>query len=104
MKESEKLALRITRREVQGAKIDRALFFKESMRLAHEVNNERIRREEAQVHPPRPPKDEFPREKGLNVSSKKVSCRFLFGILITTNVIATAVYCYYILNLFELVN
>jgi hypothetical protein len=31
MRESEKLALRIIRREVQGAKIDSALFFKEAI-------------------------------------------------------------------------
>ena len=104
MKESEKLAITIIQREVQGAKIDSALFFKESMQLAHEVNNERIRREKAQVHPPRPPKDEFPREKGLNVSNIKNSSHFWGGIVFTTSVIATAVYCYYILILFELVN
>jgi hypothetical protein len=45
MKESEKLALRIIRRAFQGAKIDSALFFKEAMQLAHQVNNERIREE-----------------------------------------------------------
>ena len=43
MKESEKLAIKILKRAFQNDPIDRDLFFKEAVQLAHQVNKERIR-------------------------------------------------------------